>query len=69
MNTSQPARVANIGVAERRKRLAFGFLAFGVGAVIALLLILIDAPVIWRLPLFLLFFAGGLGVFQSRDKT
>ena len=69
MTTSQSARVGNIGAAERRKRLVFGFVAFGVGAVIAFLLILIHAPVIWRLPLFLPFFAAALGVFQSRDKT
>ena len=69
MTTSQTARVANIGAAERRKRLVFGFVAFGAGAVIAILLILLHAPVIWRLPLFLLFFPATLGVFQSRDKT
>jgi len=69
MTTSQTARVANIGAAEQRKRLVFGIVAFGAGAVIALLLILVHAPVIWRLPLFLLFFPATLGVFQSRDKT
>ena len=69
MNTSQPPPVANIGAEERRKRLVFGFVAFGAGAVIAILLVLVHAPVIWRLPLFLLFFPATLGVFQSRDKT
>ena len=69
MATSQPLRVANIGPRERRKRLVFGMAAIGIGAVIALLLILIHAPLVWRLPLFLPFFAGALGVFQARDKT
>ena len=69
MTTSQTARVANIGGAERRKRLVFGITALGVGVVIAVLLISIRAPLVWRLPLFLLFFAAALGVFQSRDKT
>ena len=69
MTTSQTAHVANIGGAERRKRLVFGITALGVGVVIAVLLIYIRAPLVWRLPLFLLFFAAALGVFQSRDKT
>ena len=69
MTTSQTARVANIGGAERRKRLVFGITALGVGVVIAVLLIYIRAPLVWQLPLFLLFFAAALGVFQSRDKT
>lgn len=69
MGTSQSAPVANIGTAERRKRLVFGIVALGVGAAIAILLVLIQAPLVWRLPLFLPFFAGALGVFQARDKT
>lgn len=69
MTTSQTPRVANIGAAERRKRLVFGLVVFGAGAVIAILLILVHAPLIWRMPLFLLFFPATLGVFQSRDKT
>jgi hypothetical protein len=69
MTTSQSARIANIGVAERRKRLVFGISALGVGVAIAILLVYIHAPLVWRLPLFLLFFAGALGLFQSRDKT
>jgi hypothetical protein len=69
MATSQSAHVANIGAAERRKRLVFGFVAFGAGTVIAVLLIVIRAPLLWRLPLFILFFPAALGVFQSRDKT
>ena len=69
MNTSQSARVANIGAAERRKRRVFGFIALGAGAVIAVILIVVRAPLLWRLPLFLVFLAAGLGVFQARDKT
>jgi hypothetical protein len=69
MATSQSAHVANIGAAERRKRLVFGFVGFGAGTVIAVLLVVIRAPLLWRLPLFVLFFPAALGVFQSRDKT
>jgi len=62
-------RTANIGAAEQRKRLLFGVVALVVGAVIAALLIAVRAPVLWRLPLILVFYAGALGFFQSRDKT
>jgi hypothetical protein len=37
--------------------------------VIAVILIVVRAPLLWRLPLFLVFLAAGLGVFQARDKT
>jgi hypothetical protein len=69
MALSPAARVGNIGTGERRKRLVFGIVAFGAGMVIAVLLIAARAPLVWRLPLFLVFYAGALGVFQARDKT
>ena len=69
MALSPAARVGNIGTAERRKRLAFGIVAFGAGVVIAVLLVVAHAPLVWRLPLFLVFYAGALGFFQARDKT
>ena len=69
MALSPTARVGNIGTGERRKRLVFGIVAFGVGVVIAVLLVVARAPVVWRLPLFLVFYVGALGVFQARDKT
>jgi uncharacterized membrane protein len=69
MGTAPSARVANIGVGERRKRLTFGIVGFGVGVVIAAVLIVIGAPLLWRLPLFLVFYVGALGIFQARDKT
>jgi hypothetical protein len=69
METSPSTRVANIGMRERRKRLIWGIVASGVGVVIAALLIMIRAPLVWRLPLLLLFYVGALGIFQARDKT
>ena len=69
MDTSAAARIANIGAGERRKRLAFGLAAFGAGVLIAVLLILVGAPLVWRIPLIFLFYVGALGLFQSRDKT
>jgi high-affinity Fe2+/Pb2+ permease len=69
MALSPAARVGNIGTGERRKRLVFGIVAFGVGVVITVLLVVARAPLVWRLPLFLVFYFGALGVFQARDKT
>ena len=69
MSTSAAERIANIGAAEQRKRLLFGVVALVAGGVIAVLLIVVNAPWLWRLPLILVFYAGALGLFQSRDKT
>ena len=69
MESSAAARIANIGAAERRKRLVVGVAALGAGVIIAILLIAVGAPLVWRLPLVFLFYVGALGVFQSRDKT
>jgi len=69
MEMAPSNRVANIGSGGRRKRLMFGIVALGVGAVIAALLVAVGAPRIWRLPLILVFYAGALGIFQARDKT
>lgn len=69
MEKSPSARIANIGSHERRKRLIWGVVASGVGVSIAALLLMIRAPLVWRLPLFILFDVGALGIFQARDKT
>lgn len=69
MEKSPSARIANIGSHERRKRLTWGVVASGVGVSIAILLAMVHAPLIWRLPLFILFTVGALGIFQARDKT
>jgi uncharacterized membrane protein len=69
MEMAPSNRVANIGAGGRRKRLMFGIVALGVGVVIAVLLVAIGAPRIWRIPLFLVFYVAALGIFQARDKT
>lgn len=69
MANSAAERIANIGAGERRKRLLVGIAALAFGVLIALSLIAIRAPLVWRLPLVFLFYAGALGIFQSRDKT
>ena len=69
MDTPAAERIANIGAGERRKRLAWGIGAFGVGVLLTAALVAIRAPFVWRLPLIFLFYVGALGFFQSRDKT
>ena len=69
MDLFAPAQVANIGANERRKRLVVGIGAFVVGLGLAVVLVRIGAPALWRLPLFVLFFVAANGFFQSQDKT
>lgn len=69
MDASAAASIANIGPRERRKRLRFGVVAFGVSVAIGALLVATDVPRVWRLALFPPLFVAGLGYFQARDKT
>jgi hypothetical protein len=69
MESSAAARIANIGAGERRKRLVVGIAALSAGVIMAVLLVAVGAPLVWRLPLVFLFYVGALGFFQSRDKT
>jgi hypothetical protein len=61
--------VPNISTAERRKRLRFGLMSFGIALVILAVLMVIGADRLWRLPLILLFWGATTGYFQWRDKT
>ena len=61
--------VANIGPRERRKRMRFGAALLVVGAGLAVLLVGIEAHRLWRLVLFLPFWAGAMGVLQAKEKT
>jgi hypothetical protein len=67
--TSAGQKVANIGPGEQRKRVVFGVVGLAAGTLIAALLVSMHAALVWRLPLILVFYAGALGLFQSRDKT
>lgn len=69
MSGAPSSRAINIGPGERRKRLSAGVVGFAVGIVLAVVLIALRAPAMWRLLLFFPFLFGALGVFQSRDKT
>lgn len=61
--------IANIGPAERRKRMRFGVALLVAGGVVAGLLIGSEAHRLWRLALFVPFWLGGLGLFQARNQT
>jgi len=63
------ACIPNIGPGERRKRLSFGIGTIAVGGVILAALVITDVHPLWRLPLFLVFYAGATGIFQAREKT
>lgn len=61
--------IPNIGPQQRRKRLLFGVVLLAIGTAAAVLLIATSVHPGWRLPLFLLFWGGAVGVFQAREKT
>lgn len=68
-NGTGDACIPNISPAERQKRMNFGilqlFIAFGI--LTALLVFGVDK--LWRLPLYFLFSAGAVSIFQALDKT
>jgi hypothetical protein len=61
--------IANIGPRERRRRLTSGIVLLSLGVGIGAVLVVSHVPSLWRLPLFVLFYAGAAGVFQWREKT
>lgn len=68
-NDSGNVCIANISPAERKKRMHFGIMQFIFGAIILAALLLFGADNVWRLPLFMIFAAGGSSIFQALDKT
>lgn len=69
VNTSAAVCIVNIGPRERRKRMRFGAVVLIAGAGLAALLVGLQADRLWRLLLFLPFWAGALGILQAREKT
>lgn len=61
--------ISNISPPERRKRLLSGVVGFVVALAILAVLLAAGADRLWRLPLFLLFWAAAIGYFQWRDQT
>jgi hypothetical protein len=60
---------ANIGPAERRKRLTIGLFAMAVCALASVLMIRDGAPRWWRLLLVLPWWTAALGIFQARARV
>jgi hypothetical protein len=61
--------IANIGPKERRNRLNFGIMGLAAGALFAVALYLVDAPLWMRTVAFLPFAGGAFGFWQYREKT
>lgn len=68
-NSEQVVCVENIGPAQRRKRVRFGFVMLAVSAAIAAALLLSGANRWWRLGLFSPFATSAIGFFQAYEKT
>lgn len=61
--------IPNIGPRERQKRMRFGLVVLGAGAAALVALLVAGVQPLFRLPLFLVFWLGLIGVFQAREKT
>lgn len=61
--------IANIGPRERRKRMTYGVTLLVTGGIAAAFLVGFQVDRLWRLLLFLPFWAGAVGVLQAREKT
>jgi hypothetical protein len=59
----------NIGPREQRKRRVMGIAALGAAALLALALVTVEAPRLFRLLLFFPVWMAALGLFQAREKT
>lgn len=68
-NESADVCIPNISPAERKKRQQFGIMQIVFGIIILAALLLFDADKLWRLPLFAIFSAGAVSIFQALDKT
>jgi hypothetical protein len=68
-NEPVDACVPNISPAERKKRMDFGILQLVITFGILAAMLYFGADKLWRLPLFALFSAGSVSIFQALDKT
>ena len=68
-NGAGDACVPNISPVERKKRMNFGILQLVITFGIFAAMLTFGADRLWRLPLFALFSAGAVSIFQALDKT
>lgn len=68
---NEPADVCipNISPAERKKRMRFGIIQLVITFIIFVAMLTFGADKLWRLPLFAMFSAGAVSIFQALDKT
>lgn len=68
-NEPVDACVPNISPKERKKRMNFGILQLVITFGIFAAMLAFGADKLWRLPLFAMFSAGAVSIFQALDKT
>jgi len=68
-NGTGDACVPNISPVERRKRMNFGIIQLVITFGIFAAMLYFGVDKLWRLPLFALFSAGAVSIFQALDKT
>ena len=68
-NESADACIPNISPDERQKRMRFGILQLVITFGILAAMLAFGADKLWRLPLFAMFSAGAVSIFQALDKT
>ncbi len=61
--------ILNLGVKQKRKRLALGILAFVLGALLSVYLVFVEASLLFRFLVFPFFFISLLGFLQAKDRT
>ncbi len=68
-NEPVDACIPNISPKERRKRMRYGIIQLAITFSILAIMLTFGADKLWRLPLFALFSAGAVSIFQALDKT
>jgi len=63
------ACIPNISPIERQKRMNFGIIQLVITFAILAAMLYLGVDKFWRLPLFFLFSAGAVSIFQALDKT
>lgn len=68
-NGTGDACIPNISPIERQKRLRFGIAQVIITTLILAVMLYFGVDKLWRLPLFAMYSAGTISMFQAFDKT